>query len=862
MDTGRPVPNIVLLGCIAFWCGRLQARGEGQAFVPCGISDVDQIRQEVRESPATAENYLDRRAALGRWWRLLWRRGFDMSSFSEVGGYITYMESDSPRAPKQLDRGYAILEAIQANPKRIPEVRGKPGKAGGNSTDWPMYLSTDGRQTGYSPDTGPSTGEIAWRFPKGYTWNARPIVETGKVYVASPGPDVVGFCLDQRTGEILWRARQHGFDLYHNWGSKWDPIVTDERVLFRVGGMGTESLVMDRQAGKQIQQPKPVPQGKRIVYVLPKGKVCIADAGSGRFHWKFELGSPPAADPVLTGDSIYAAGQGGKVTRVNADTRKPDWEITLPATLRGGMSIHDGRIVLGNTDGRLFCLNTDDGSTVWTWQCTEKQDQAAQFFSTPGEAGGQLYVGAASGFLYCLGAAGGKLIWKHDTGSWIRSRPFVVGDTAYVATINGDLCAVRDEGNTGTALWRVKLNAHGFTADVVGDHTCLVLSGRDHILYAVAPDTGKIQWRHGIIDGTWIDDEFFAAGGMAGFMTTPAVVKDTMYIGGPDGFVNAVDVNTGHEKWRREIDGELSSVPVVVGKRVFIGRMAAPGGFWALDRETGKTIWESHEFGRIWVAPAYRDGMLFFGNIAGDMFGVRADSGELVWSYYTAKDTPIEKIPRGSRQVHGFPPGVYSNPAIDETSVYVGSWSGYYFAFDQKSGRLKWRTRTMPEHGRGGRPDSAAPMLHKNHLYVQKAGTHVAALDKNTGELKWEWKARPGFLQNGTVAAHGDRVFASIVRGVTKLPYHATIIAFSDVESGGEKLWEYDGGGGLTAPVVTDDKIIFGSSADVFLTCLNPIDGSVIWRTYTGGEMLENVPALYGDKVFVQCRNGWVFAVR
>ena len=114
----------------------------------------------------------------------------------------------------------------------------------------------------------------------------------------------------------------------------------------------------------------------------------------------------------------------------------------------------------------------------------------------------------------------------------------------------------------------------------------------------------------------------------------------------------------------------------------------------------------------------------------------------------------------------------------------------------------------------------------------------------------------------GPWPAHGNRIFASIVRGVTKLPYHATIIAFSDVESGGEKLWEYDGGGGLTAPAVTDDKVIFGSSADVFLTCLSPDDGSVIWRTYTGGEMLENVPALYGDKVFVHCRNGWVFALR
>jgi outer membrane protein assembly factor BamB len=850
------------LSCIAV---SLHAQESG--FRSCGIADIDQIRREVKSTPTTAESYLNRRAALSRWWRLLWRQGCDMSSFSEVGGYITHMKPSAQWARKQLDKGYAILEQIQANPRRIPDIRGAPGRAG-TKTDWPMYLSTDGSQTGYSPDPGPSAGEIVWRFPKHYRWNARPVMQDGRIYLSAPGPDVVGYCLDEKTGKTLWRARQHGFDFYHTWGSAWDPVATEDRVVIRIGGSGIESLVVDKQTGQQAQEPqrggpRPAgPGGELMVYALAPGKVCVANARTGRFLWKYDLPALPAGAPVLIGHKIYAAAEDGTVCRIDTRTRASDWKEKLPVALRGGISVHETSVCLGSADGRLFCLSTDDGQVLWSWQCEEKEDRAFQFFSTPRESNGRVYVGAASGHLHCLDAATGANLWKYDTGSWIRSRPLAVGDVVYAATLDGDLHAVKDDGRRPHEQWRVKLCVHGFTADLVGDPNRILLPGKDLILYSVSPATGQVQWRHGIIDGTWIDGEFFAASGMTGFMTSPAIVQDTMYIGGPDGFVNAVDVNTGKEKWRCEISGGLSGVPVVAENKVFVGRMTAPGGFWALDQETGRRIWETREFGRIWVAPAYHDGMLFFGNIAGDVFGVQASDGERVWSYYTAKDTPIEKIPRGSKQVHGFPPGVYSNPAIDDRTVYVGSWSGYYFALDQRTGQLKWRTKTMPEHGNGGRPDSAAPMLHKNHLYVQKAGTHVAALHKDTGELKWEWKAPAGFLQNGTVAAHGNRTFASIVRGVTKLPYHATIIAFSDVESGGEKLWEYGGGGGLTAPVVTDDKVIFGSSADVFLTCLSPDDGSVIWRTYTGGEMLENVPALYGDKVFVQCRNGWVFAVR
>ena len=65
----------------------------------------------------------------------------------------------------------------------------------------------------------------------------------------------------------------------------------------------------------------------------------------------------------------------------------------------------------------------------------------------------------------------------------------------------------------------------------------------------------------------------------------------------------------------------------------------------------------------------------------------------------------------------------------------------------------------------------------------------------------------------------------------------------------------------MTAPVGTDGKVIFGSSAGVFVTCLDPDKGSLIWRCYVGAPMEKCVPAIYGDKVFVHCRNGYFFAI-
>jgi outer membrane protein assembly factor BamB len=149
-------------------------------------------------------------------------------------------------------------------------------------------------------------------------------------------------------------------------------------------------------------------------------------------------------------------------------------------------------------------------------------------------------------------------------------------------------------------------------------------------------------------------------------------------------------------------------------------------------------------------------------------------------------------------------------------------------------------------------------------LYLQTLGRNIAALNPTTGTIDWEWTAPTGSLQNGTVAAFDDKIFGSAIRGAVELPYRSTIHAFNDVDTGGNPLWSYSaggGGGGLTGPVATPGKLIFGSTAGVFMTCLDPADGHLKWRCYIGGAMEEAVPAIYDNKVFFLSRDGYFNAV-
>lgn len=836
----------------------------------CGIADIDRIRADILVNPTDASNVLSRRAALYRWWRLLWHQGYDMnmSNYDATWNMLLINAGTNAAAQKAVNAAYAAMEDIVANGTITPEVAGTPDESGTTTkTDWPVYHGIDGNQRGYSPDAGPSRGRIAWRVAKGNFWYANPVIENGRIYSAAPGADVMAYCLDETTGDVIWNGRQFGIQIYQTPGAIFSPVVSSNKVLFTTGWWQADKhIVLNKHTGiieSQLAAGDTAGGGtaQLMVYKYNRWNVILADAATGKGVWQFESGGNLSGEPVLVDTRIYTARQSGRVYRFNTDSNNPVWQRDLGVNLRGTPGVSRTRVYVGDIHRKLHALNEVDGSIAWTYQtlAAETENRAYQYFSTAVEANipslanpNRVYVGAASGYVYCLNATNGSLIWKYQVSDWVRSKPVVLGDTIYVATLDAKLFALQDTGASATELWRTPLGEHGFTADLVGNANGILASGMDLVLYSVSPRTGYIQWRHSMIDAAWIDGNRYHADVYAGqYQTSPVVVNDVVYIGGPDGFLNAHDVDTGQRLWRFEARGRISATPRVAEGKVFVGQNARYMEYYAIDQNTGKPIWTIDNLGWASVgATGYHNGRIFIGTVSGWLYGIDASNGTIKWRHQSS-------MPRK---------GFYPHPATDDTKVYTGSHDGRYYACNQTDGSVAWSvdTSAIPDSSSGGNPDSAGMVLWKDHVYVQKRGSRIAALDRDTGEEVWEWIQPANYLQNGTVAAHDDKIFGSVVRLVTGIPYFARIYAFDDVDHGGGELWSYDdagGGGGLTAPVVADGKLIFGSSAGVFMTCVNPDNGELMWRCYVGGPMEEGVPALYGNKVFSHHRNGYFFAI-
>ncbi|MBI3822363.1 MAG: PQQ-binding-like beta-propeller repeat protein [Planctomycetes bacterium] len=91
----------------------------------------------------------------------------------------------------------------------------------------------------------------------------------------------------------------------------------------------------------------------RSVYALPRDK-------GEKPVWSFPTDGPVDCSPVIAGNRVYFGAGGGTFYVVNLDTGKEVLSITLGGRITASPAVARGCIVIGNTDGLLYCLGKKD----------------------------------------------------------------------------------------------------------------------------------------------------------------------------------------------------------------------------------------------------------------------------------------------------------------------------------------------------------------------------------------------------------------------------------------------------------------------------------------------------------------------
>jgi outer membrane protein assembly factor BamB len=239
----------------------------------------------------------------------------------------------------------------------------------------------------------------------------------------------------------------------------------------------------------------PAADDERIYLPLAGGTLVSLIAAGGQLNWRSEMGGELSASPVADQRGVYVASETGKsesgarratgaLRALGRDGGVTLWMRTLALPLRGVLTLGNGKLFAGGSDGKIYAFNSLNGEARWIY------DYGASFNSQPVLAHSRLYIGSEDGNLLALDESTGKLLWHYRTKGAVRGPIANGNDIVYFGSGDGYVYAVN--ANSGHLIWRKRTGA-GVQAVVRAGEELLVAS-LDNFVYKFSL-TGARVWK-------------------------------------------------------------------------------------------------------------------------------------------------------------------------------------------------------------------------------------------------------------------------------------------------------------------------------------------------------------------------------
>ncbi len=281
--------------------------------------------------------------------------------------------------------------------------------------------------------------------------------------------------------------------------------------------------------------------------------------------------------PVFDAEVGYLADYQGSIYAFNVNSGDLLWYKDLNLKLTSGLSLQEGRLLLGSNIGEVIALNPKDGQELW------RSKVSSEVLTPPLSQQGYVIVRSIDGHLYALDAATGKRRWIFERSVPLltlrgNSAPLIVNDMVLLGSDNGKLTALTLKD--GVELWETPIAVPGGRTEleriididvdlkVIDDLVYAVTyQGR---LVAIQLDNGRIRWVQNMssyagmtadayrIYITDADSQVLALNRMSGAilwrqekllrrsLTGPTLHGDNVVVADYDGYVHWLDREDGH----------------------------------------------------------------------------------------------------------------------------------------------------------------------------------------------------------------------------------------------------------------------------------------------------------------------------
>jgi outer membrane protein assembly factor BamB len=331
-----------------------------------------------------------------------------------------------------------------------------------------------------------------------------------------------------------------------------------------------------------------------------------------------------------------------------------------------------------------------------------------------------------------------------------------------------------------------------------------------------------------------------------GWSITPSHDSSRVFFGTMDHRVIALDRETGKQLWEASTGvgpggATAGTNTLVVGDVVVIGDV----DIYAFDRETGERRWvfqanDLDETGRDRLSAD--SATIFASSLYGRVYAIDAKSGTQRW---------MAQIPGGTERTSTF------DPTVSNGAVYVGTWhethplTGGLAALDAATGEILWIHDFTPRSPELDSYCRSHPVVTESLVIASAADGIVYGLDRATGETHWIAPAVDGYIYNDWrwLEIAGSTVIATSMSG-SAMGY--------DAETGALRWSTYIHGGALLGDIATDGRLVVIALGEV--VTLDVDTGTILWRTGEGkqGGGYWGQPAIDGPRVYASRQDGFV----
>jgi outer membrane protein assembly factor BamB len=219
------------------------------------------------------------------------------------------------------------------------------------------------------------------------------------------------------------------------------------------------------------------------------------------------------------------------------------------------------------------------------------------------------------------------------------------------------------------------------------------------------------------------------------------------------------------------------------------------------------------------TTPAVDEGVIYFGDEAGNFYAVAQTTGEAVFT-----------VPVGSP--------IESSPAVDAGSVFFGDDAGHIDALNAGTGATIW-SKSL-----GGKAYS--PAVAGGAVYVGTSTGHLVSLDESTGAVNWTHRFGGSVRSAPAIDTSAGIAIVTNDDGVVE--------AISTAD--GKLVWRDSVGGALTGAMI-DDGIVYVASSSGSIFALAETSGATDWSASTGSA-ISAPPILTASRLVVGTAAGHI----